>query len=117
MALVKFNAGIASITGKVAGFYFSRDGSGEHIRKLPAKKSHATAKQFSVRKAYRQILNLFYYGDISQSDLDKWYQYCTTHPVTNALGERHYLKPFNWFLRFNMPRIRNNLDAIMSPPS
>lgn len=117
MAIVKFNSGITGVSGTAGRVVYRHDRYGNHLQRLPTKHRKGTANQNSVRKAFRQCLNLFYHGDISEAVIDQWRLYSSNHPVTNALGEVHLLQPIHYFLKYNMPRILNKLDVVMTPPA
>jgi len=53
---------------------------------------------------------------IKQNKTELWAIYAKNHPTVNKQGKTIILHGWNYFLRFNLYRIYNNLEPILKPP-
>ncbi len=106
MALIKTGNGVTSITGKMAGNIYKRDGSGQHCNSIPRQVRHdPNTTQKTRRAAFSRLWHYYWRVAINQEQRNLWYIEAATHPTTNKLGEKIFLTGFQYFLRINLNRL------------
>ena len=115
MANVKYGNGIVRMIGSLAGNVFSRSKGGNHISALNRRVRTRTSSQKEVRDSFVKCANSWR-NEVSENQRLSWIQYGQRKPLPNRLGENIIRTGWNWFLRFNLLRIRNGLSPILNPP-
>ena len=116
MALVKFGAGIVSMSGKIAGSVFSRNRYGAICRQWSKPVNPNTPSQGLIRSVMGQIQNAWR-NDLTADQRAAWQQYADNVQVQNRLGETMNLSGFNMFARSNAAALYNDLPLVGDGPT
>lgn len=115
MTMVKLGDGITEINGKQAGNVWRRDNCGQHVQKTPRRVETKTNAQWNQRAAWIKCCN-YWLNNATAEIEDMWWLWSYNHPITNKKGETRFLTPFNAYMKYNLPRVRNGSEIKLYPP-
>lgn len=116
MALIKFGAGIAGMSGSIAGTTFAKNRYGSYARNKTKPVNPNTAAQIAVRSAV-SYLSQYWFNSMTATERAAWAQYAANVAVTNRLGESIYLTGFNHFVRSNSTLQNLGLPLVVDAPT
>lgn len=116
MSLVKLGDGVVDINGKIGGDIFRNDLCGKHVQATPRRiTQEPRPNQKKQRRAFRRCIN-YVRQNMTAIRSALWQQHANLHPITNKKGEKQILSWWQMFLKYNLVRLRNDLDILEDPP-
>jgi hypothetical protein len=89
MALVKYGATVAQISGSVGGVVFARNRGGAYIRNKTAPVQPGTALQLAARTIFGSAVNTWT-NILDSTQREAWNTYASAVPYTDIFGETRY---------------------------
>lgn len=115
MALIKTSGGIATISGKIAGWVFSRNRGGAYIRNLGLPVNPNTARQVTVRAAMAFLTDRWS-ATLTAAQRTAWNLYASNVSMVNRIGDAQYLSGFNHYIRSNIIAKMISLPVVDAGP-
>lgn len=114
MVMLRYGGGIVEINGKVGGEIYRRDRCGNHKQVGPYKKQRANEAQEAIRRAFMRCSAYWGFAVDTPGAQLSWWLYSQSHLKTNKKGETYYLPARQCFIAFNMPRVLNGLEIMLT---
>lgn len=114
---MKFSSQIVSAaSGSIGGCTFSRNRSGQYIRRRALPINPASTFQQLIRAAMSSLVTAWT-GNLTQAQRDAWEIWAINTPYTDALGNPVIITGQNAYVSLNTPRIQASLTVINTAPS
>ena len=114
--MVLFNSDIGELRGSIGGKTFSRNRSGDYIRRKTSPVQPETPKQTETRERMTG-LSKAWSNDLTQVQRDAWNDLASNTPVTNRFGNPITLTGLNWFTRINISLVQSGESAVADAPA
>lgn len=99
MALVKFSALVADVSGAIGGVIFSRNRSGATVRNKTVPTSPITAASSAVKAAFGFLSALW--RSLSEAQRQSWQNAVENFPYSNKLGEARLYSGQQLYMKLN----------------
>jgi hypothetical protein len=116
MALIKPGAGVAQISGSIAGTTFSRNRYGAYARNRSIPVNPNTSAQQKVRSTVSLLSNMWS-QTLTAAQRAAWKTYADNVEVLNRLGDSVNLTGFNMYVRSNTALVYNDFDPVDDAPT
>lgn len=105
----------SDMRGKIGGVSFSKNGSGNFIRRTNVPSDKKTPIQTNYRSDFHYLASC--YRGLDSRSMQEWISTALQVPFVDSLGKTYYLSGFNFFMYINQALVANGFSMISTAPS
>lgn len=106
---------ITDMSGSLGGITASRGRGGKYFRERVVPVNPNSPEQQAIKAFFSQLSGLWS-QTLTQAQRDAWDVFAANTPVTNPLGDVHFLTGLNQYVKSNVPRLQASQTRIDTAP-
>lgn len=107
---------VTNLSGSMNGVTASHNRGGAYLRDKAIPVNPSTVFQTAVRDLFASLASAWV-NILTTTQREAWGIYADTVPVTNAIGDPHFITGLAWYQAMNVPRLQAGLDRVDDGPT